>query len=192
MNAFLMATAVALSPAPPADQPATPTHEVRTGESLSSIAQCELGDGDRWTELAELNDDRIDDPNLIEAGWTLVLPEAGADDCSERPTSVTRVSGAPSAAPRQESRRVKVTAVKPSGRGQDRGNLAGIRNCESSGDYGAVSADGKYRGAYQFDRQTWTAVGGSGDPAAASADEQDRRAAILYRQRGTSAWPSCG
>ncbi len=34
MNAFLMATAVALSPAAAADQPAPPTHEVRTGESL--------------------------------------------------------------------------------------------------------------------------------------------------------------
>ncbi|MBW3642205.1 MAG: transglycosylase family protein, partial [Actinobacteria bacterium] len=153
------------------------------------MAQCELGDGDRWAELVELNDDRIDDPNLIEAGWALVLPEPGADDCPERPTSTTSVSRAPSAAPRQEFRRVKVTAVKPSGRGQARGNLAGIRNCESSGDYGAVSANGRYRGAYQFDRQTWAAVGGSGDPAAASADEQDRRAAILYRQRGTSAWP---
>ncbi len=65
MNAFLMTTAVALSPAAAADQPAPPTHEVRTGESLSSIAQCELGDGDRWTELAALNDDRIDGPDVI-------------------------------------------------------------------------------------------------------------------------------
>lgn len=191
MNAFLMATAVALSPAPAAEAPATPTHEVRTGESLSSIAQCELGDGDRWSELMELNDDRIDDPNLIEVGWTLVLPEAGAGNCPEPGGRTARASGTPSAAPRQKSRKVKVTAVQPSGRGQARGNLAGIRNCESSGDYGAVSVNGKYRGAYQFDRQTWAAVGGRGDPAAASADEQDRRAAILYRQRGTSAWPSC-
>ncbi len=192
MNAFLMATAVALSPAAAADQPAPPTHEVRTGESLSSIAQCELGDGDRWTELAALNDDRIDDPDVIEAGWALVLPEAGRGDCPERPSRRARVSATPSAASRQEPRKVKGTAVKPSGRGQGRGKLAGIRNCESGGDYGAVSASGKYRGAYQFDRQTWTAVGGSGDPAAASADEQDQRAAILYRRRGSSAWPSCG
>lgn len=74
---------------------------------------------------------------------------------------------------------------------QTAGGLASVRNCESGGDYGAVSANGTYRGAYQFDRQTWASVGGSGDPAAASPDEQDRRAATLYVRRGTSAWPSC-
>lgn len=70
--------------------------------------------------------------------------------------------------------------------------LARIRNCESGGDYGAVSASGRYRGAYQFDRGTWGSVGGSGDPAAASPDEQDYRALILLRQRGTRPWPVCG
>lgn len=72
--------------------------------------------------------------------------------------------------------------------------LAAIRNCESgsSGGYSAVSPGGKYRGAYQFDYQTWNSVGGSGDPAAASPAEQDKRAAILYSQRGSAPWPVCG
>lgn len=190
MNAFLMAAAVALSPA--ADQPAVPTHIVRTGESLSSIARCELGDGDRWTELVELNDERIVDPDLIEAGWALVLPEPGTGTCVEPASPRSSVAAAPARASRAEPRKVKATAATPSARTQARGGLARIRNCESSGNYGAVSANGKHRGAYQFDRQTWAAVGGSGDPAAASPGEQDRRAAILYRQRGSSPWPSCG
>lgn len=70
--------------------------------------------------------------------------------------------------------------------------LARIRRCESGGRYGAVSSSGRYRGAYQFDRATWASVGGSGDPAAASPAEQDYRALMLLRQRGTRPWPVCG
>ena len=67
------------------------------------------------------------------------------------------------------------------------GHLASIRACESGGDYGAVSSSGTYRGAYQFDYATWQAVGGSGDPAAASPAEQDLRAQMLYDQSGSIA-----
>ena len=70
--------------------------------------------------------------------------------------------------------------------------LARIAQCESSGNPRAVSSDGRYRGKYQFDRQTWTAMGGHGDPARASESEQDRRALALYRARGASPWPACG
>jgi Transglycosylase-like domain len=72
------------------------------------------------------------------------------------------------------------------------GHLASIRACESGGNYAATSPSGQYRGAYQFDYQTWQSVGGSGDPAAASPAEQDKRAAILMAQRGSSPWPVCG
>jgi hypothetical protein len=72
------------------------------------------------------------------------------------------------------------------------GHLECIRQCESHGDYGAVSASGAYRGAYQFDQTTWEAVGGTGDPAAAAPAEQDLRAQILYEQSGSSPWPNCG
>lgn len=70
--------------------------------------------------------------------------------------------------------------------------LARIRRCESRGNYGIVSASGRYRGAYQFDYRTWAGVGGSGDPAAASPAEQDYRALLLLRARGTRPWPVCG
>ncbi|MDQ8044547.1 MAG: transglycosylase family protein [Solirubrobacteraceae bacterium] len=66
-----------------------------------------------------------------------------------------------------------------------------VAQCESQGNPAAVSSDGTYRGKYQFDRSTWKAVGGTGDPAAASETEQDQRAAILLRQRGTAPWPVC-
>jgi hypothetical protein len=69
--------------------------------------------------------------------------------------------------------------------------LEKIAQCESGGDPTAVSADGTYRGKYQFDRSTWQQLGGSGDPAAAPESEQDQRALSLYRQRGTAPWPNC-
>ncbi len=69
---------------------------------------------------------------------------------------------------------------------------AQLRFCESSGNYAAVNATGRYRGAYQFDVPTWESVGGAGDPAAAAPEEQDLRAARLYRERGSSPWPFCG
>jgi soluble lytic murein transglycosylase-like protein len=70
--------------------------------------------------------------------------------------------------------------------------LEAIAACESGGDPTAVSADGTYRGKYQFDTGTWASVGGSGDPAAAPEAEQDYRAALLYQRSGASAWPVCG
>jgi hypothetical protein len=70
--------------------------------------------------------------------------------------------------------------------------LDAIGACESGGDPTAVSADGTYRGKFQFDLGTWASVGGSGDPAAASEAEQDYRAALLYSRAGSSPWPVCG
>lgn len=70
--------------------------------------------------------------------------------------------------------------------------LEAIASCESGGNPAAISADGSYRGKYQFSFETWAAVGGSGDPAAASEAEQDYRAALLYAQSGSSPWPVCG
>jgi hypothetical protein len=70
--------------------------------------------------------------------------------------------------------------------------LQSIAMCESHGNPRAISAGGTYRGKYQFDVSTWASVGGTGDPAAASETEQDRRAAMLYRSAGAGRWPVCG
>jgi hypothetical protein len=71
------------------------------------------------------------------------------------------------------------------------GTLARIASCESGGNPRAVGGGGRYRGKYQFDRATWRAVGGSGDPAAAPEAEQDRRAASLLARSGTGPWRNC-
>ena len=70
--------------------------------------------------------------------------------------------------------------------------LRAIATCESGGNPRAVDASGTYRGLFQFDAGTWASVGGHGDPAAAPAAEQYRRAAVLYAPAGAAPWPVCG
>ncbi len=79
------------------------------------------------------------------------------------------------------------------------GSWASLRRCESGGNYGAVSANGSYRGAYQFSRSTWNSVAARTrphlvgvDPAAASPADQDAMALALYRASGSTPWPHCG
>jgi hypothetical protein len=99
---------------------------------------------------------------------------------------------------RQERRESSAAATEaggfptPESVGVSSETLETIAACESGGDPTAVSADGAYHGLYQFDFGTWASVGGSGDPAAASPEEQTYRAALLYSQSGSSPWPVCG
>jgi peptidoglycan hydrolase-like protein with peptidoglycan-binding domain len=69
--------------------------------------------------------------------------------------------------------------------------LAQIAQCESGGDPAAISPSGEYRGKYQFSVETWEALGGTGDPAAAPEDVQDSYAVKLYTARGLAPWPAC-
>jgi peptidoglycan hydrolase-like protein with peptidoglycan-binding domain len=62
-----------------------------------------------------------------------------------------------------------------------------LRMCESSNTYSIDTGNDHY-GAYQFDLLTWRSVGGSGYPNRASKTEQDKRALILYRERGWQPW----
>ncbi len=103
-------------------------------------------------------------------------------------TAALRIEAKRRAAVRRERR--EAFATLPGG--VSIATLEAIAACESGGDPTAVSADGTYRGKYQFDQGTWESVGGHGDPAAAPAAEQDYRAALLYTRSGSSPWPVCG
>lgn len=50
------------------------TYVVKSGDSLSTIAEELLGDAGRWQEIFEANEDEIDDPNQIKAGQELRIP----------------------------------------------------------------------------------------------------------------------
>lgn len=78
-------------------------------------------------------------------------------------------------------------------------SLQRLRNCESGGNYRAVSSSGSYRGAYQFNRSTWNSVASRHYPFAVGADPansagfvQDAMARALISERGRSPWPHCG
>ena len=62
--------------------------------------------------------------------------------------------------------------------------------CESGGNYGALNPSSGAGGAYQIIPSTWRAYGGQGLPHEASKAEQDRIAAIIWREDGPGAW-SC-
>ncbi len=83
------------------------------------------------------------------------------------------------------------SSTESGGGGAPSGQLQAIAACESGGDPSAVGGGGQYRGKYQFSRETWASVGGSGDPAAAPEAEQDKRAAQLLSQGGAGHWPVC-
>jgi transglycosylase-like protein len=69
--------------------------------------------------------------------------------------------------------------------------LDAIAECESHGNPRSIGGGGLYRGKYQMTTSIWDSVGGNGDPAAASEEEQDRRAALLYQRSGPGQWPVC-
>jgi hypothetical protein len=71
------------------------------------------------------------------------------------------------------------------------GTLEAIAQCESGGNPSTDTGNG-FHGKYQFTQSTWESVGGTGNPAAASEAEQDKRAAMLYAREGPAPWPVCG
>ena len=59
----------------PAESP-QPTVVVEEGDTLWHIAGDELGDPTRWPEIHAANRDQISDPDQIDVGWELRLPES--------------------------------------------------------------------------------------------------------------------
>ena len=91
-------------------------------------------------------------------------------------------------------------APAPPASGPTAAQWAALRNCESSGNYAVVSANGRYFGAYQFSTATWNSIAstsGRGDlvgiqPNYAAPADQDAMAYALYARSGPGQWPHCG
>lgn len=62
--------------------------------------------------------------------------------------------------------------------------------CETDGNWGIDTGNG-YFGGLQFSQGAWESVGGSGNPASASKDEQIMRGKMLQERRGWGPWGSC-
>jgi nucleoid-associated protein YgaU len=50
------------------------TYTVKEGDSLSKIAKREYGDAQQWAKIYDANRELIQDPDLIQPGWTLTIP----------------------------------------------------------------------------------------------------------------------
>lgn len=131
----------------------------------------------------------IDLPTYLEIKNAFALLETGGISV-EQSTSAADGGGASPTSPAEPELQLPENLAEISAK--ERSILDKIAQCESKGNPRAISSNGLYRGKYQFDRTTWKTVGGSGDPAVASEVEQDQRAAILLRRRGTQPWPVCG
>ena len=55
--------------------PTGKTYTVVKGDSLSKIAKREYGDVREWRKIYEANKDVIDNPDLIEPGQDLIIPD---------------------------------------------------------------------------------------------------------------------
>ena len=89
-GAFIKAGWVLTLPAPTTPKPAV-TYTVQRGDTLSQIAQETLGDARRYTEIAAASQAisqpggaHLTDPDLIDVGWTLQLPQP--DPTTRQPT----------------------------------------------------------------------------------------------------------
>ncbi|MEU7890651.1 BTAD domain-containing putative transcriptional regulator [Microbispora bryophytorum] len=81
-------------------------YQVRRGDCLWTIAEHHLGDGDRYTEIADLNTGRamtdgarFTQPDVIRPGWVLRMPATATDLDRPQPPVADRHPGHPSAAP---------------------------------------------------------------------------------------------
>lgn len=70
---------------------------VKEGESLSFIAEQQLGDGDRWPEIVKINN--ITDINTITAGTKLIMPSGTPLAALPSPTAVPSSTPFPSFTP---------------------------------------------------------------------------------------------
>ena len=60
----------------PAGEKEAKSYTIKSGDTLSDIAQEQLGDANRWKEIYEMNKDVIgDNPDMIHPGKKLKLPD---------------------------------------------------------------------------------------------------------------------
>ena len=51
------------------------TYVVVAGDSLSKIAKKFYGNANAWKKIFDANTDRVKNPDVIQPGWTLKIPE---------------------------------------------------------------------------------------------------------------------
>jgi len=165
----------------------------RYAESAANAVMTHLSDAQRELDAAEQ-----EQKQALADYFAALAAAAEAERVAQEETA--RV------AREQAARAVSTPSARPTG-----GGCAGEISCflactrahesDTAGGYQAVSPDGRYRGAYQFDQTTWNSVAGSigrddlvgVNPATVAPADQDTMATALYEMRGTQPWGGrCG
>ena len=166
------------------------TTEESTTTSSSSTSTT-LGDPTTISPLTE-----AETTTTVESTTTTVAPTTTIPPTTAAPTTqATTTTVAPETSP--------TTTAAPTTQAPGTPTAAqweALRQCESTGRYTVVSANGLYYGAYQFNRQTWDGVAariGRADlvgvpPNEATPADQDAMALALWLDRGWQPWPTCG
>lgn len=140
-----------------------------------------------------LTHDEAGKDRMVRTHMRLARREARLSGDKLRKGYARRVQDDPVSVIRSRSQRLRkrITRLERRAGSTASAPLQAIAACESGGNPSTNTGNGFY-GKYQFTQSTWQSVGGTGNPAAASEAEQDRRAAQLYAQSGSSPWPVCG
>lgn len=164
------------------------TYKVKSGDTLSTIAQHFYRDQDAWPAIYYANKGQIHWADEISVGQTLKIPVKPAK-IPAAPGSTGPVAAAPSSSssavsPVSYSAPVQ-TAATYSGSGS-------FQSCvisrESGGNSQVMNSSGHY-GLYQFSESTWEAYGGSAaDFGNASVSEQNKVFDSAIAAGGESNW----
>ncbi|MEV7026831.1 LysM peptidoglycan-binding domain-containing protein, partial [Kitasatospora sp. NPDC093558] len=121
-RAALPAAHAAPALAPAAEQHPTYTvRDSRPADSLWSIAERQLGSGERWVEIARINDGRtmdgsgvrFDADRPIQPGWELLMPADAKPDDAKSPTPAPASAPASAPAPTQQAQPASEAARTP-------------------------------------------------------------------------------
>lgn len=185
-DAALAAYSEALPEAAAADGPSRAVGTVTPGDLASGRILSSLSNG------ADLRAEAADARAAAQAREDEERAETAA-------ATTTTTTAPPPPPPEPEPEPTVAPPPAPVG-GPTAAQWAAVRQCESGGNYGAVSPNGTYHGAYQFLPATWDSVAASSGrsdlvgmlPSVASPGDQDAMAVALYHASGPGQWPHCG
>jgi len=158
------------------------TYTVRSGDTLSTIAEHVYNDQAAWPVIYYANHKQITDANDITAGQVLKIPA--------KPAHLPKAPSAfgPAAVVTTASSASSGSAVANSTYSGGGGFASCVIARESGGNSQVMNSSGHY-GLYQFSESTWEAYGGSaGDFGNASVAEQNQVFNNALARGGQSNW----
>ena len=175
------------------------TVQVRSGDSLSTLARRYYHHAEWWPRIWWANRHHVANPNEIRPGEAFTIPVPRAPRPSTVAGALHAIPPAPPPPPAPVQQAAPVAAapaaapapVASSGT-VGTGGMSAFQACviqrESGGNPSAVNPSSGAGGLYQFLPSTWAALGHSGLPQNASVAEQNQAFQQEYAQSGGAAW----